>query len=241
MRIPSVSSSPDWGNLLPFVRRYLTVRQQADTPSQTQEATWKEFYDVCDVRIRRFAGACKVSGEELVDCVQEVWRELLVRLPDFDLNPERGRFESWLFAIVRSKAANIHLSRQRFPCLTREQVRLLPAPPPEPCLDADERMALRLCWERLRKRLSHQTFEVVRLRLIEEKPVAEVSKQLNLSREQVWYRFHRGKRELTEMAEDFNAKEDNSGSNRSSEKMVDSAQGKDHHSVSQFREKTLHC
>lgn len=104
------SATPE---LLIQVRSYLAHRQQRLLPSEDSEAAWRMFYDLCSRKIRVYAFACGATDEEILDCVQEVWRELLVRLPTFHLDPCRGQFDTWLFRIVQSKTADLRRTRKK--------------------------------------------------------------------------------------------------------------------------------
>jgi RNA polymerase sigma factor (sigma-70 family) len=178
----------------------LTQREHGLPPSPDLEAAWDEFYDRYARKIRAYAFTCGARDEEVVDCVQEVWRELLVRLPRYQHDPGRGHFDTWLFRIVQSKTVNLRRSRKR---------RMIQGgsdalqdvtdchPGPQQTLEEEETVAV--IWNRLRKKLSACTLQVLHLRLAEQRPVAEVAERLGLSHEQVWYRYHRARRELEEI------------------------------------------
>jgi DNA-directed RNA polymerase specialized sigma24 family protein len=63
----------------------------------------------------------------------------------------------------------------------------------------EEKEIVTLAWVQLRKRLSECNVQVLQLRLMEQRSVAEVSEKLGLSHEQVWYRYHRARRALAEI------------------------------------------
>jgi len=193
------ASSPD-SELLIQAQRYLDHRNQGLPSGQDLEAAWVEFYDFYSRKIRTYAFTCGAADEEIADCVQEVWRELLVRLPEFHLDPCRGQFDTWLFAIAQSKTADLRRSRNRRSLQGNSdglQTVTDNRPSPGRALEDEEMVAL--AWEQLRKRLSECNFQVLRLRLVEELSVAEVAEQLGLSHEQVWYRYHRARRELEDI------------------------------------------
>jgi RNA polymerase sigma factor (sigma-70 family) len=179
------------------IRDFLTQRQRGLPLSQDLEAAWREFYDLYDRKIRAFAITCGVGKEHIADCVQEVWTELLVRLPTFQLDPNRGKFDTWLFSIVRGKTVDLRRSHKRH--LSQENTATLQSVTDHrtiPARTVEEEELVTLTWNQLRKRLSECSFQVLRLRLVEQRPVAEVAQRLGLSHEQVWYRYHRARREL---------------------------------------------
>src|SRR5262249_22069054 len=150
------------------------------------EAAWKGFYDLYAHKIRIYAFTCGAMEAEVSDCVQEVWRELLVRLRTFRLDSRRGQFETWLFSIVQGKTADARRFRKRR-LARRDSIRLQALtdahPRPDRAMEDEEMVAI--AWAELRKRLSERTFQVLRLRLLDERPVAEVALRLGLSRQQV--------------------------------------------------------
>src|SRR6266704_4604728 len=89
--------------LLKHAQEYLDHLRRRLTPDGPRARAWERFYGTCGPLICRYALACHVPRGELVDCVQQVWTELLIALPDFRYVPRRGRFSSWLYVLVHSK------------------------------------------------------------------------------------------------------------------------------------------
>jgi RNA polymerase sigma factor (sigma-70 family) len=52
---------------------------------------------------------------DLDDCVQEVWAELVTLLRVLRYDPRRGRFRTWLYTIVHSRATDLLRRRLRHP------------------------------------------------------------------------------------------------------------------------------
>jgi RNA polymerase sigma factor (sigma-70 family) len=196
---PIAPSSGD-SELLSQTRSYLTRRRHGPPPTPDLEAAWRVFYDRYARKIRVYAFACGAIEEEIVDCAQDVWRELLVRLPTFHLDPRRGQFDTWLFSIVQGKTADLQRSRKRRQWQGNSEVlQSLANTRQAPGRTLEEEELLALAWNELKRRLSECSFQILRLRLVEQRPVAEVAETLGLSREQVWYRYHRARRELEEI------------------------------------------
>lgn len=194
--IPITRPSAD-SELLIQTQSYLTRREHSQPPSQDLEAAWRVFYDLYGGKIRAYACTCGVAEEDIADCVQEIWCELLVRLPTFQLDPCRGQFDTWLFTIVRSKTADLHRSRKRRLLQgNSENLQTVTDYRPRPSQPWEEEEMVTVVLDQLRNRLSECNFQVLQLRLVEQLSVAEVAAKLGLSHEQVWYRYHRARREL---------------------------------------------
>ncbi len=186
------------------VRHFLCSLQEGIVPSSEQEKVWKQFYEHYVQKIRTFALSCNTPANDVADCAQEVWRELLVRLPTFRLDPKRGQFDTWLFSIVRTKAADLGRRRKRpAGSNTLAALQMLPDDSPNPGSIVESRDTLTVLWSRLQKRLSRCTMQVLQLRLVEQRSVGEVAERLRLSEEQVWYRLHRARRELSKLGASF--------------------------------------
>jgi RNA polymerase sigma-70 factor (ECF subfamily) len=195
------ASPGDDPELLYRAQHYLRGREKGECPGQGLEAAWEQFYEFYSRKIRSYAFKCGAQEKDISDCVQEVWAELVKRLPGFQLDPRKGKFDTWLFDIVRGKAADTQRFRRRslvhknpdvFTSLTDLR------PQPGQALEEQEFGDRALgC---LRQRLSPCTFQVFYLRLVEQRPVAEVAQALRLTHEQTWYRYHRARQELDKVA-----------------------------------------
>jgi RNA polymerase sigma factor (sigma-70 family) len=223
--------------LLTQTRAYLLHRKRGLAPSYHLEIAWRGFYEVYSEKIRAYAFKCGAGVEEVVDCIQEVWRELLVRLPTFHLDLSRGQFDTWLYQIVRSKAADLLRShKHRFFQGNSDTLQAVTdnRPSPEQALEHEEQATI--AWDELRRRLSECNFRVLTMRLVEQRPVAEVAEKLGLSNQQVWYRYHRARRELEEigsaLARDQRSPHPNDPPREKTKKNQESAQGKRASSVS---------
>jgi hypothetical protein len=69
--------------LLHQAQSYLSHRGSDPTVANALEVAWGSFYDLCSRKIRKFAFSCWVPEEDVADCIQDVWAELLLRLPTF--------------------------------------------------------------------------------------------------------------------------------------------------------------
>lgn len=183
--------------LLALAQSYLRQRRDGLLPSAELEAAWRVFHEHCSAKIRAFAGRCGALSHEIVDCVQDVWAELTIRLPSFQIDPNRAQFESWLYCIVRSKAADQRRARRRsVPQQFEDQIETMIDHRVKEASTLEENDFLMTALSFLAEELSACSLQVLRLRLVEQLAVAEIAEALGITNEQVWYRFHRARRRL---------------------------------------------
>ena len=173
-------------DLLALTQEYL-VQQEARRPSDCRcRAAWERFYEIHRRKIRAFAFTCGVENADVVDCEQEVWRELLVRLPTFQIDLSRGQFDSWLFAIVRSKAIDLFRTRKSQSKENADHLDRCFDRRHDPASHVEPAEIFALAMEQLRERVSGCNFQIIKMRLEDGSSVAEVDKWLDLSNERVW-------------------------------------------------------
>src|SRR5262249_33820531 len=159
----------------------LTHRVKGLRPEPHLEAAWTAFYDFYSHKIRTYAFTCGATEENIADCAQDVWAELLVRLPEFRLDPCRGRFDTWLFHIVRGKTVNSHRSDKRRPLQQQaDTLQTVIDVHPTPARTLEDCETFELAWEHLKQCLSDCNFQILHMRLMEQRSVAEVAAALGL-------------------------------------------------------------
>ncbi len=192
------------GQTLALAAEYLRNRAAGIDPSPQSLAAWEQFYPWCDATIRRFAGTFRSRGVDPDDCAQEVWASLLHSFAEFRLDDAKGRFTSWLYTIVRSKATDrIRLAMRRpASALSPEIAATAVSPNHDPvviCQMHEQRGQLDQALAQLRQRASEQSYRVLHLRCIEGWCVNDVAEELGLTPQQVWVREHRMKRQLRDI------------------------------------------
>ena len=193
--VQEIAASTADARLLLEVQHYLTHRTQGLPTGRDLEAAWGVFFARYSQKICKYAVACGAAAADMADCVQDVWTELLVRLPSFRLDPKRGQFDSWLFQIVRGKTVDlVRFHKRSMLQANAVALQLVTDGHPSPAHTLEEQEMVRLAWSLLRQKLSQCSFHVFRLRLVEQRTVAEVAETLGLSHQQVWYRYHRARR-----------------------------------------------
>ena len=197
--------------LLSKAQAYLAHREENEAATDILESDWVDFYNLCTRKIRSFAFRCGVCENDIADCLQDVWAELIVRLPTFRLDPSRGQFESWLFRIVQSKAVNAHRTHKFGRMLDNSSdLRAVADTHKTPEHRSEDTEQATLIWALLEKRLTPLNLQILRLRLIDQLYNGVVAARLGLTSEQVRVRFHRARRELAKIGETWSGDRDDS-------------------------------
>ncbi|HCN28214.1 MAG TPA: hypothetical protein DIT64_05435 [Verrucomicrobiales bacterium] len=153
-------------------------------------ADWELFYQKYGGAITAFARRMGCDDHEAMDVLQETVMVVMRKLPNFDYDPERGRFRNWLLTIVSNKAREArrraHVDRlvsldaesSESGALHEKLPGVETAAPGE--LERNWRQAL--IESALRRmledpRTNNETIEVFRAVALEGRPVAEVALQ----------------------------------------------------------------
>ncbi len=91
--------------------------------------SWREFVDLYEPLLLRYARKHGLDENDARDAVQETFIRLLRVLPGFQLDHTRGRFRSWLWRIFMSAVIDIKRREKRRGKGESGYVR--PEPPPE--------------------------------------------------------------------------------------------------------------
>jgi RNA polymerase sigma factor (sigma-70 family) len=182
--------------LLAAAQEYLHARRETSQPPAQLLLAWETFYRICDPLVRRTIARRRVPRNDLDDSAQDAWNEINASLVDFVYDPGRGRFESWLRTVVERSVWR-HLSRNdcRKPHqvdINLNSVRCLQSFEPSLALTREEFCdAVLAALRTFRGRVSEKSFQVLHLRLVEGRSVAEIAKLLDLSAGHVRVLQHR--------------------------------------------------
>jgi len=164
------------------------------------ELAWQRFFAAYDPFIRRLVRASHIPHAEIDDCVQDVWLELIRKLSSFDYDPSRGPFAAWLTTLVRHKIAR-KLRHRAAPLVLNldGHADFVPSSLPGPdevCETREARELLDKLLAELQHEVSASTQELLRLRWLEGRTVAEAGTVLGMKPRQVWNREYRARHRL---------------------------------------------
>jgi RNA polymerase sigma-70 factor (ECF subfamily) len=184
--------------LLQQAQRYLECRSRGRDPDGGLTAAWEEFFRIYNPLIGRLTVACQVPRDSHDDCVQQVWVEVVKKLPAFRYDPRRGRLLTWLNRITRGKAIDLRRRRSCRPThnLTARQQADLPGTETDPAAAYERRRQREAVWfvlGELRSQVSECSYRVLYLRWVEGRTAAETAAAVGLTAPQVWFREYRMK------------------------------------------------
>lgn len=191
-------------DLLQAVRDYLTRTIQASgRASQEDVDTWREFYERYNLVLLAFASRLKFRSQEIEDLVQDVWQEVIRKLPEFNYDSGRGGFRRWLYTLVRRRAID-HARRQaREPRHAGADLGRLAddrAPDPETILDRQFKAEiLALAVRELRHRVDANHWSAFELCRLQGKTSKEAGEALDVSPETTRKRLQRASDVLREI------------------------------------------
>jgi RNA polymerase sigma factor (sigma-70 family) len=196
------SRAPDIDpGLLRDTQLYLEYRCRRQPALRAMRQAWDRFYRIYAPLLRRFALRYRLQPAELEDCLQEVWRELVVQLRTFRYDPGRGRFDAWLHTLVRSKATDLVRRGRRHPteslhCYAEERLLGRDVDPATIYEHRCQQELVRYALTKLRRRVSPYDYQLFDLKWIKGWTVAEIASSLDLTPEHVSRRLHRVKKKL---------------------------------------------
>lgn len=169
------------------------------------ESTWTEFYGLYHRLIYTVARRTGLGHDEAEDAVQTTMASLCRVLQEFQADPSRGRFRSWLMRIARRRIIDVLRDRPvSIPPSDPEASAsgTTPGRPADPCSsDFDElweeqwHAAVRqAAVERVRQQVSPEKFQVFDFYVVREMPVSRVAKSLGIRAGSVYLTAHRIKR-----------------------------------------------
>ena len=156
--------------------------------NRSDAASWREFFDLYQPVLVRYARMRGLSRADADDVAQECLRVLTREMPRFDYSHSRGRFKGFLWTLANNAIGQMF--RKRRPRVARSaEVAGLKERPEKSRADWDRlwhREHLKYCLARVEARFTPQTVAAFKLYALQECPVAEVSRRLGLTPNQVY-------------------------------------------------------
>lgn len=146
------------------------------------QAAWQTFVEIYQPLI---VGQCRKGGLQTADA-EEVCQEVLARVADsirkFDYNPQRGRFRSWLYTVVRSLISSHVARRMRQPKASDASIGSAAAPTTEPDWEREyvDRLFVWAC-QRARGDVKSNTWQAFHATVVENRPVETVAAELGMT------------------------------------------------------------
>ncbi|KPK61772.1 MAG: hypothetical protein AMK73_07805 [Planctomycetes bacterium SM23_32] len=171
--------------------------------------SWREFAELYGPLVLRYLRRIGVSGDDAPDVAQEVMQIVLKQMPRFDYDPAKGTFRGWLYTVTTNRARRFFARQRRRPparggTSNVEMVEGLP--------DAGAGMEEK--WERewqvrclqaaiatVRPRVKGTTWRAFEMAVLEDRPPAEVARELGMSIGQVYVSKSRVLKRLSEAVE----------------------------------------
>ena len=197
-------------DLLVSVREFLRIQLLGLTAEPRDTDAWDEFFAIYDAMIRRFAGAAGFRGHELDECVQEVWIAILEHLETFEIDPERGRFRTWLYQVVRSKATDLLRRKNRqanVSLSTRGELVDATSQAPTDQLDRLwEQQLFQVLLDDLRQRVTAESFAIFEAHLVREESYDTIADRHGVTPGSARTRYHRTLRTFRTLCERYTAR-----------------------------------
>ena len=161
---------------------------------------WNRFYNLYRPIIWQTVRGTGIPDSDLEDCVQEVWIEIVAKLPAFAYDPDQGRFQSWLSVLIRRRVRDYMFRKARCSMenlcdQTAGSLRSPDLSPPALCKRRETQQEVCHALAELRNHVSEKNYLVLYLRWIEGRGVPHIAEELDLTLEQVRTRHSRGKQQ----------------------------------------------
>jgi RNA polymerase sigma factor (sigma-70 family) len=166
----------------PATRPSLLVRLRDPRDGQA----WELFVRLYAPLIYGLARRRGLQDADAADLTQEVLRTVANALPDFEYDPARGRFQNWLYAVVRTRLSNFLQARRARPDQGRGDTIALEeierADPAEVWWEQEyQRQVFARAVERVRPAVEPHTWEAFQRTALADLPARQVAGDLGMS------------------------------------------------------------
>ena len=158
-------------------------------PRSADGAAWREFVELYEPLILRFARARGLQTNDAQELVQRVFVAVAGAVERWEPDPARGSFRAWLFRIARNQLIKQVTARSREKSVggTSNFVKLHQQLPggshdPEAEIEREYRQAVfKLAAQRVRSSVQPQTWQAFSRSMIDEMPMQQVADELKIS------------------------------------------------------------
>lgn len=158
----------------------LRIRTEGD------EHSWAEFVELYTPLLYSFALKRGLQPADAKDTVQEVMRALARALRNFEYDPARGTFRSWLYTVTRREIGRILKKNARQPLSGGSEIVATLDRTPDPSEERDWDLDYRLqmfewACTRARDEFNPTHWRAFEQTALHERPAAEVAEELGLT------------------------------------------------------------
>ena len=171
----------------------LRVRDTADAEA------WRTFVDVYAPLVYAYCRRRGLQEADAADVAQDVMTEAARCLPTFEYRPERGRFRDWLGTLTRRRLARFFGANSRRKTVGDAALEGAAAPPDAEWVEEFHGRMLHVGLERVRPRFEAATWRAFEMTWLEDRPPAEVARDLGLPVEAVYVAKSRALKALREV------------------------------------------
>ncbi len=167
------------------------------------QRAWEQFVELYAPLIFHWGRRHGLSETDAADLVQEVMTVLVVKLPEFQYDPNK-RFRSWLRTVTLNTARTMHRRRPSRALASLSRLAQQPeAAPPDDLFEEQEYRSflIQRALELMRRHFQETTWRACWEHVVHGRPAAEVARELGLSTNAVYIAKYRVLRRLRQELE----------------------------------------
>ena len=148
-----------------------------------QEA-WRLFETIYGPLIRKYCARRGIQEHDIDDLTQDVLTAVSNAMPDFDYQPERGRFRAWLGTITANKVKRFFRKSKiatGAACGEGEMESEVPKDPDSEWVSVFSERILEVACDRVRDQVESKTWQTFEMLWSRGKSVAEVAQELGIT------------------------------------------------------------
>lgn len=169
--------------------RYSLVQRVRDN---RDEIAWQEFYDLYRPLLYRYSRQRGLTTTDADEVVGLCFARLTQIMADFQYQPSRGKFKSWLKQLVSNQIAHLRAGQRHEGLAPNSELDLAHQTDDEALWErAWQQEVLSYCVQQVRSEVSMQNYQIFRLGVYENWPTAQIAEVFGLSPEQVYRAKHK--------------------------------------------------